>query len=193
VRWRGVHHVEFAVLNYESSIAFYDAMFGWLGYMSFWTLDIDYRSTYYMTRFPAPHSYIGIQPARTGIQLDHTVQAVGINHIALWAKSRKEVDRFCREFLTTQGIRVTDEPTEYPHYWPGYYAVFFDDPINGIHWELAWLPKIPSPRQVWTSYRALRKIASSRPDLVNSVPRLARQAVRNLPSQQSLTAFWEKN
>jgi catechol 2,3-dioxygenase-like lactoylglutathione lyase family enzyme len=46
MRWRGVHHVEFAVLDHDDSIAFYNAMFGWLGYMSFWTLDIDYRSTY---------------------------------------------------------------------------------------------------------------------------------------------------
>jgi catechol 2,3-dioxygenase-like lactoylglutathione lyase family enzyme len=53
MRWRGVHHVEFAVLDYDDSIAFYDAMFGWLGYLSFWTLDIDYRSTYYMTRYPS--------------------------------------------------------------------------------------------------------------------------------------------
>ncbi len=45
MRGRGVHHVEFNVLDYEASIAFYDAMFGWLGYMSFWTLDIEYRST----------------------------------------------------------------------------------------------------------------------------------------------------
>ena len=114
MRWRGVHHVEFAVLDYDDSIVFYDAMFGWLGYMSFWTLDIDYRSTYYMTRFPAPHSFIGIQPARTGSKLHHTDQAVGINHVALWARSRKEVDRFYREFLIGRGIRVTTTPRSTP-------------------------------------------------------------------------------
>lgn len=94
-------------------------------------LDIDYRSTYYTARFPAPHSYIGIQPARSGAKLDDAAQAVGIDHIALWARSRREVDRFYREFLIPRGTRVTDQPTEYPHYTPGYYAVFFDDPING--------------------------------------------------------------
>lgn len=183
MRWSGVQHVEFAVLDYEDSIAFYDAMFGWLGYTSFWTLDIEYRSTYYMTRSPVPHSYIGIQPARTGAKLHHPDQAVGINHIALWARSRDEVDRFHREFLIPRRIRVTDEPMEYPHYWPGYYAVFFDDPINGIHWELTRLPKVPSPGQAWRSYRALRKIAAARPDLADTVSRLARQAVRPLPSR----------
>jgi catechol 2,3-dioxygenase-like lactoylglutathione lyase family enzyme len=185
MRWRGVHHVEFAVLNYDDSVEFYDGMFGWLGYTSFSTLDIEYRSTYYMARFPAPHSYIGIQPACSGSKPTHADQAVGINHIALWARSREEVDRFYRNFLMPTAIRVTDEPMEYPHYTPGYYAVFFDDPINGIHWELARLPIIPSPRQAWRSFRALRDIASERPDLPHSVSRLVRQARRPLPSRHA--------
>lgn len=149
MRWRGVSHVEFAVLDYDDSIAFYDALFGWLGYDSFSSLNMEYQSIYYFTRYINPHSYIGIQPARTGGRLTHSDQAVGVNHIALWARSRKEVDRFHREFLVRRDVPVTDEPKDYPQYWPGYYAVFFDDPINGIHWELAWVPKVPSPRQVW--------------------------------------------
>ena len=71
MRFRGVHHVEFSVLDYDHSVKFYDRMFGWLGYRSFWTLDIGYRSTYYMARFPVPHSYIGIQPAAQGEKLNH--------------------------------------------------------------------------------------------------------------------------
>jgi catechol 2,3-dioxygenase-like lactoylglutathione lyase family enzyme len=184
MRWRGVNHVEFAVLDYDASIAFYDAMFGWLGYSSLSSLNMEYQSIYYMTRFASsPHSYIGIQPARTGTKLKHTDQAVGINHLALWARSRNEVDRFHRAFLVERGIPVTDAPREYPQYWPGYYAVFFDDPINGIHWELVWLPKIPTPRQVWSFYRALRAHAKSRPDLANTVLGVTRQAMRTLPPQ----------
>jgi catechol 2,3-dioxygenase-like lactoylglutathione lyase family enzyme len=65
MRWRGVSHVEFAVLDYDDSIAFYDALFGWLGYDSFSSLNMEYqRST--TSRYVNPHSYIGIQPARTG-------------------------------------------------------------------------------------------------------------------------------
>lgn len=183
MRWRGVSHVEFAVVDYDDSIAFYDALFGWLGFRSFSTLNMEYQSTYYMTRYVNPHSYIGIQPARTGTKLAHRDQAVGINHIALWARSRGEVDRFHRGFLLERGIPVTDEPKEYPQYWPGYYAVFFDDPINGIHWELAWVPKIPSPRQVWAFYRTLRNVAKSRPELADTVPGVTRQAMRTLPSR----------
>lgn len=125
MRWRGIHHVEFSVLDYDESVAFYDRMFGWLGYRSFWTLDIGYRSTYYMARFPLPHSYIGIQPARSGGKVDHGQRATGIHHIALWAKNRREVDAFHTAFLVASGIPVTDAPAEYPVYAPGYYAVFF--------------------------------------------------------------------
>jgi catechol 2,3-dioxygenase-like lactoylglutathione lyase family enzyme len=185
MRWRGVSHVEFAVLDYDDSIAFYDEMFGWLRYMSFWSLDIDYRSTYYMARFPATHSYVGIQPARTGTKLDHTNPAVGIDHIALWARSRKEIDRFHREFLIPRQIRVTDEPKNYPQYTPGYYAVFFDDPINGIHWELCRVPHIPSPRQMWSYYRTLSGIASQRPDLPRTVPGLVWRALHTRAPRNS--------
>jgi len=78
------------------------------------------------------------------------------------------------------GIPVTDEPKEYPQYWPGYYAVFFDDPINGIHWELAWLPKVPTAQQLWSFYRAIRAFARSRPDSAKTVPGVAWQARRTL-------------
>ncbi|OBI22284.1 hypothetical protein A5712_01260 [Mycobacterium sp. E2327] len=183
MRWRGVCHVEFAVLDYDESIAFYDALFGWLGYSSFSSLNMEYQSTYYMARHLSPHSYIGIQPARTGNKLTQRDQAVGINQVALWARSRGEVDRVHREFLIANDIPVTDAPKEYPQYWPGYYAVFFDDPINGIHWELAWIPKVPTPRQLWSFYRAIRAFAASRPDLANTVPGVARQASRTLPTR----------
>lgn len=157
-------------------------MFGWLGYKGFWTLDIDYRSTYYMAWFPMPHSCIGIQPAETGKRLRHGDRRVGINHIALWARSRVEVDRFHREFLTPRAVPVTDPPREYAQYTPGYYTVFFDDPINGIHWELTRLPTIPSPAGLWRSYRTLRRVASAHPEWKHSV---AREAMRTLPGRDT--------
>lgn len=162
MRWRGVHHVEFSVLDYEASVAFYDKMFGWLGYKSFWTLDIGYRSTYYMARFPIPHSYIGLQPARSGEKLRHEDRPVGVHHIALWAKNRREIDAFHAEFLIPNGARVTEAPAEYAVYAPGYYAVFFDDPINGIHWELAHTPRIPSIGAYRRFVRAFREQAGGK-------------------------------
>lgn len=180
MRWRGVHHVEFSVLDYEASVAFYDKMFGWLGYKSFWTLDIGYRSTYYMARFPVPHSYIGIQPAKSGDKLDHAARATGIHHIALWARNRREVDAFYRDFLLANDIAVTDAPAEYAIYAPGYYAVFFDDPVNGIHWELAATPRLPSPAAFLRFLRAMRAEEARHPEWQDPAARLA---MRRLPTR----------
>lgn len=172
MRWRGVCHVEFAVLDYDDSIAFYDALFGWLGYSSFSSLNMEYQSTYYMTRNVNPHSYIGIHACPQCDVVDAD-RLVGVRQLCAGAGG----------LLVERAIPVTDEPKEYPQYWPGYYAVFFDDPINGIHWELAWVPKVPTPRQLWAFYRAIRAFARSRPDLANTVPGVTMQARRTLPAR----------
>jgi catechol 2,3-dioxygenase-like lactoylglutathione lyase family enzyme len=168
------------VLDYERSIRFYDRMFGWLGYKSFWTLDVGYRSTYYMARFPFPHSYIGIQPAARGGKLRPEDQASGIHHIALWARSRREVDRFHDGFLLRQAVTVTDAPAEYPIYAPGYYAVFFIDP-TGIRWELAFTPRIPGPREILRTWRAARALRRQHPEWKRHP---AREMMRSLPSKK---------
>ena len=180
MRMRGIHHIEISVLNYEASIAFFDKLFGWLGYKSFWTLDIGYRSTYYMARFPFFHSYIGVQPAQSGDKLDHEERATGIHHIALWARNKKEVDNFYHEFLCKQAIEVTDPPAYYPVYTPGYYAVFFDDPITGIHFELSHTPWIPSIRQYLAWRKALKQEWKQHPEW-QSAPWKA--AMRQLPNR----------
>lgn len=182
MRFRGVHHVEFSVLDYQNSIEFYDRMFGWLGYKSFWTLDIGYRSTYYMARFPFFHSYIGIQPARTGEKLNHKEHSTGIHHIALWARSRKEVDTFYQEFLVNGGITVTDSPTEYPVYAPGYYAVFFLDP-TGIRWELASTPWIPMPWDILKSLKIANELRKQHPEWKHYP---TKEMMRKLPSRNDL-------
>ncbi len=183
MRFKGVHHVEFSVLDYEEAIRFYDSMFGWLGYKSFWTLDIGYRSTYYMARFPFPHSYIGIQPAKTGAMLKPGDHATGIHHIALWAISRKEVDAFYERFLLKNNIQVTEPPADYPTYSPGYYAVFFNDPVTGIHWELAYTPLVPSLASYLKWVKTLKGIWKKHPEWKQSP---MKEAMRKLPSRNDL-------
>jgi catechol 2,3-dioxygenase-like lactoylglutathione lyase family enzyme len=180
MRFRGVNHVEFSVLNYENSIKFYDRMFGWLGYRSFWTLDIGYRSTYYMARFPFPHSYIGIQPATQGGKLNHEDHAPGIHHIALWARSKKEVDEFHTNFLLREEVIVTDSPNEYPIYAPGYYAVFFLDP-TGIRWELAYIPRIPMPWDILKTIRLAKALRKQHPEWKQHP---VKEMMRTLPSKR---------
>ena len=184
MRFRGVHHVELSVPDYEESVQFYDRMFGWLGYKSFGTLGIGYVSTYYMARFPLPHSYIGIQPAGRPGKLDYRAHAVGIHHIALWARSRKEVERFHDGFLIPEGVAITDRPAEYPIYAPGYFAVFFLDP-NGIRWELAFTPRIPMPGDVLgdvlKSLREARRLRKEHPEWRHHP---AKEMMRHLPSRK---------
>jgi len=55
-------------------------------------------------------------------------------------------------------------PADYPVYAPGYYAVFFDDPINGIHWELTYTPRIPSLRSCIKWTKALGRMAKEHPE-----------------------------
>lgn len=181
MRLKGIHHVELSVLNYQESVRFFDKMFGWLGYKSFWTLDIGYRSTYYMARFPFFHSYIGIQPATSGSKLDSKEHATGIHHIALWARSRREIDRFYEDFLLPNGVEVTEPPTEYPVYTPGYYAVFFNDPHTGIHFELSHTPLIPSPSAYRSWIKILQGIWKEHPEW--SKPPW-KEAMRTLPSKK---------
>ena len=183
MRFRGVHHIELSVPDYESSIEFYDQMFGWLGYKSFWTLDIEYRSTYYVAGFLPhfPHSYVGIQPATEEADSNKAAQryAPGLNHLALAARSKREIRRFHEEFLVPNGIEVIDPPAAYPHYAPGYYAVFFRDPPLGAVWELAFMPLIPSPRDLWDTWQAWKRIRAEKRE---TNPNLKiKDAIRKLP------------
>jgi catechol 2,3-dioxygenase-like lactoylglutathione lyase family enzyme len=187
MRFQGVHHVEFSVLDYENSIKFYDRMFGWLGYQSFWTLDIGYRSTYYVARFPLPHSYIGIQPAIQGVKLNHEVHSTGIHHIAIWASSKKEVDRFHKDFLIQEGAVVTEAPQDYPIYAPGYYAVFFIDP-TGIRWELAYTPRIPMPWDILKSLRVIKALRKQHPEWKRGI---IKEMMRTLPSRRDISLSQE--
>jgi len=110
MRWRGVSHIELSVSNYEESIKFYDRMFGWLGYASLWTLDVGHRSPYYLARPPVPQSCIGIPPATRDQPRHSADRAPGLHHRALWARSKREVDQFYREFLLKEGLRITEAP-----------------------------------------------------------------------------------
>jgi catechol 2,3-dioxygenase-like lactoylglutathione lyase family enzyme len=122
MRCRGLCHIELNAPDYENAIQFFDRMFGWLGCSSFSTLAIGYISPYY-TAFP--HSYIGIQPSPSSEHLEHEKMRCGINHVALWAKKRREFDSFYADFLKPQQLVVLDPPDWCPEYSPGYHAVFF--------------------------------------------------------------------
>lgn len=67
---------------------------------------------------PAPHKTKGYHRKNTGL-----------NHICFGAKSRADVDKFCKEFLKPRGIKTLyGSPKAFPKYTPEYYAVYFEDP-----------------------------------------------------------------
>ena len=84
-------------------------MIGWLGYLSFWTLDIESRSTYDMTPSPIPYSYIGIQPTKSDQPNKYEDRPTGTHHIAFYAKSKREVDQSLKrgeKFLESRVLKI---------------------------------------------------------------------------------------
>jgi len=71
----------------------------------------------------------------------HERYSPGFHHLAFAVDSRDEVEEVY-DVLLANGIRVLDDPAEYPHYAPGYYAVFFEDP-DGLKFEAVHMPVIP--------------------------------------------------
>ncbi len=90
------------------------------------------------------------------------------------------MDAFHSDFLVRNDIPVTDTPQEYAVYTPGYYAVFFEDPINGLHWELASIPFVPTPAAYLRFKRALLDEKSKHPEW-KSAP--MKEAMRRLPGK----------
>lgn len=192
MRKRGIHHIELTVANYNSAISFYDQLFGWLGFKSFWTLDIEYRSTYYVAGWLPhfPHTYVGIQPAKEEREATEKGKrySPGLNHLALAARSKKEIRRFHRDFLIPRGIEVIDPPAAYPHYAPGYFAVFFRDPPLGATWELAFMPLIPSPKDLLDTRRAWKRVQKEQRERnPDADPLRLRDSLRKLPTQSQLS------
>jgi catechol 2,3-dioxygenase-like lactoylglutathione lyase family enzyme len=68
----------------------------------------------------------------------HDRYTPGVHHLALRAKSRKDVDALHAK-LVKFGATILDPPAEYADYGKGYYAVFFAD-ADGIKLEYAHTP-----------------------------------------------------
>ena len=63
------------------------------------------------------------------------------SYYAFTAPTRDAVDRLY-EKLEAAEVPIFDPPADYPHYAPGYYAVFFADP-DGIKLEYVFTPEWP--------------------------------------------------
>lgn len=65
--------------------------------------------------------------------VDHQFGEAGWQHLAVEVASRDLVDAVRSAVATS--AHIVHEPREYPEYWPGYYALFFED-ADGIRWEV---------------------------------------------------------
>ena len=126
-----IHHIDLTVRDPTASLAFYEAVLGFMGYKLAREapdgFDFEARTA---------HGFVSVGLVRArppGHDRPHDRYAPGLHHIAWHAQSRNDVDAL-HALLCTRGHEVLDAPAEYPEYGPGYYAVFFADP-DGLKLE----------------------------------------------------------
>jgi catechol 2,3-dioxygenase-like lactoylglutathione lyase family enzyme len=131
-----VNHIDLTVLDPECSLAFYEAVLGYMGYRR---ADAHPRGyDFDLVRPGGGFCSVGIMRAEGGGRTRaHDRTSPGLHHLAWSAESRDDVDRLYALLLEI-GANVLDAPADYPKYGPGYYAVFFTDPdglkLEFVHW-----------------------------------------------------------
>lgn len=133
----GLHHIDLTVADPERSRSFYSDVLGFMGYRLALEhergLDFDLRGADGLIASVAIMRASGPHAARP-----HDRYSPGLHHLAWRAESRADVDALYALLLRI-GATVLDPPAEYPHYTPGYYAVFFADP-DGLKLEYVHKP-----------------------------------------------------
>jgi catechol 2,3-dioxygenase-like lactoylglutathione lyase family enzyme len=130
----GVHHVFLTVNDLARSRAFYAALMPRLGYPAMW----EYEGGESIGFLGSGGSFWIKRAAPEYANDVFAKDRVGLCEVAFRAESRAHVDAIARD-LPAWGATILDQPREYPHYVPGYYAVFFADP-NGIKLEVVFIP-----------------------------------------------------
>lgn len=128
VRVVGIDHLVVRVSDFETSKAFYDKLFKFLGFK---VLD-EYPDMMGWTNGKTRY-WIG-QADAEGISRGYRFGDIGFHHYAFELRSRKDVDDL-EAFLKKEGVRIVDPANEY---YDDYYAVFFLDPdglkLEGMKW-----------------------------------------------------------
>jgi catechol 2,3-dioxygenase-like lactoylglutathione lyase family enzyme len=128
-----IHHLDLTAGDLARSTAFYDRLLARLGFRRL-------ADTPEGPVWAGAEMEIGLQAARPGAR-PHDRRAPGLHHLAFAAPTRAAVDALHRE-LREEGVAILDPPADYPHYAPGYYAVFFADP-DGVKLEVVHTPEWP--------------------------------------------------
>jgi glyoxylase I family protein len=131
-----ISHLDLNVSDPARSLPFYGLVLGYLGLQ---TTSMSEDRCIWEQSLPCGASW-GIEvraPREPAAHGRHERYAPGIDHLALHAASRADVDGLYAA-LVEAGYDVADPPAEYDH-TPGYYAVAFDDP-DGIRLEVVHEP-----------------------------------------------------
>jgi catechol 2,3-dioxygenase-like lactoylglutathione lyase family enzyme/GNAT superfamily N-acetyltransferase len=134
-------HIEINVSAYSKSILFYDAILLPLGWKRL-------VCTQDCTTYSEGTIKIILSPVQEIYKSDgfHR-KKIGLNHLALSAKSAEEVDKFYKHVLLKNSIECLYEKK--PSGDESYYAVFFEDP-DRIKIELVYAPDYCQPYH-WTN------------------------------------------
>jgi catechol 2,3-dioxygenase-like lactoylglutathione lyase family enzyme len=131
-----VNHIDLTVTDPDRSLAFYEAV---LGYMGYFQASSHARGYDFDLLGPdGERSSVAILRSQgTGRDRRHDRYSPGLHHLAWTARDRADVDGL-HSLLIKIGATVLDPPAEYSEYGAGYYAVFFSDPdgikLEFVHW-----------------------------------------------------------
>ena len=131
--------MDLVVGSLKRSLPFYCELLAPLGWR--WVHEVEGErgeTIHYLFRLDGRGS-IGLRERQSEDAPPHDRYAVGVHHVAISCRSRREVDRVS-EWARGQGVEIESGPQEYA-YSPGYYAVFFYDP-DGIKLEVLSRPRI---------------------------------------------------
>jgi len=129
-----IHHIDITVSDPGRSLEFYDFVLPLMGFRRIEDADEG-------PLWAGAHLEVGLQTARTGPTAAHDRRSPGLHHLAFTAPAREAVDALYAE-LRADNVFIFDPPADYPHYAPGYYAVFFADP-DDIKLEYVFTPEWP--------------------------------------------------
>jgi catechol 2,3-dioxygenase-like lactoylglutathione lyase family enzyme len=136
-----VSHIEIYVSNYAKSIRFYDLILPCLG----WRRLVCQTSH---TTFSDGEMKIVFCPVEEKYaDVGYHRKRIGLNHLALYASSKQQVDELYRDYLKPNSISCLYDGQ--PAGDPDYYAVFFEDP-DRIKIEVVYAPGYCEPSH-WTN------------------------------------------
>jgi catechol 2,3-dioxygenase-like lactoylglutathione lyase family enzyme len=135
-----INHLALTVSELARSAEFYDKVLGFMGYQR---VEVPESTQQLMKTqlfaYASPLGSLTLRPAKgSSAQRAHDRNAPGLNHLAFNAGNRTDVDSLY-ELLKEIGAQILDPPAEYP-YFPGYYAVYFNDP-DGVKLEFVFWPQ----------------------------------------------------